>query len=586
MKTLLRRATVSTVTGALLVSVAWAGASLAPVDEVTETTEVADDNRRDAPKTGDVPTATAASDPLNLLEAGGASLPKGKLQRGLYHVGAAKVSLEPQPEAYGGTWEQDETKCETLSGNFFNDVPSNASHVANAGSPWPENPNCIYAGGYGIGPMNALVEFDDEYGLWARTVAISDGEDPVFLTVIDAEGWFWDYASKCDDCGFKQIGARLAAELGTDQSAFIFHSTHSHTAMDFIGGWGFVPDWYMEQATDAIEESVRRAVDSMRVARIEIGEVEARQFNHERRDTYRAAEEQQLTWLRAYAPGRQEVIATIGTYAAHPTTLDVGPGVAHGDWPVVFESRLEERFGGIGFHFMTGLGNMSVGFPAHERHEGEEGVDMGRALADLVPPVGEGRQIGLTDIETAQETWNQPVTNVPLTALGMPGFFDRQFNHTPAAITIGPRVAPEVPDEDGGAISDPVNEATGQVGNCTSASPVSVEVVANAARIGEDLFITSGPGELFSNLTNVIKEKAKEDHRGALAMPLAQANDALGYILQSFEAAANPASGQGAGFADSGPAYIEYEDAYSIDRCFGDMVLETTLRSLLPAVAD
>ncbi|MDX1658886.1 MAG: hypothetical protein R3343_08705 [Nitriliruptorales bacterium] len=564
MKTLFRRVTVSTATGALLVSVAWAGASLAPVDETAETTEVADSNLRDAPSPGDVPTPTAASDPLNLLEAGDAKLPKGKLQQGLYHVGAAKVSLEPQPEAYGGTWEQDQSKCETLSENLFSDVPSNASHVVNAGSPWPENPDCIYAGGYGIGPMNALVEFDDEYGLWARTVAISDGEDPVFLTVIDAEGWFWDYASKCADCGFKEIRARLAAELGTDLSAFIFHSTHSHTAMDFIGGWGFVPDWYMQQATDAIEESVRRAVDSMRVARLEVGEVEARQFNHERRDTYRAAEEQQLTWLRAYTPGGQDVIATIGTYAAHPTTLDVVPGVAHGDWPVVFESRLEERFGGIGFHFMTGLGNMSVGFPAHERHEGEGSVDMGRALADLVPAVGDGRQIDLTDIETAQEIWNQPATNVPLTALGFPGFFDRKFVEQPAQVRTGERP----------------NEAP-----CTSASAVSVEVAANAARIGDDLFITSGPGELFSNLTNVIKEKAKEDHGGALAMPLAQANDALGYILQSFEAATNPASGQGAGFAESGPAYIEYEDAYSIDRCFGDMVLETTLRRLMPSVA-
>ncbi|MDX1619561.1 MAG: hypothetical protein R3320_01125 [Nitriliruptorales bacterium] len=574
MKTLIRRAVVASLTGALTVSAAWAGATLIPIsggdvaDVRDEVTAASDDVAGDA-GTARPPVATAPSNPLALLGPDDVALPSGQLHNGLYHVGAAKVSLEPQPTAYDGYWEQDQTKCETLSENFFADVPSNADHVAHAGSPWPENPNCIYAGGYGLGPMNSLVEFDQEYGLWARTVAISDGSDPLFLTVIDAEGWFWDYATKCTDCGFKQIGQRLAEELGTDQSAFIFHSTHSHTAMDFIGGWGFVPDWYMEQATDAVEESIRRAVDSMQVARLEVGEVEAREFNRERRDTYRAAEEQQLTWLRAYAPGSEQVIATIGTYAAHPTTLGVEDGIAHGDWPVVFEKRLEERFGGIGFHFMTGLGNMSATNPRHahdhpEAEEGEPTVEMGRHLADLVPAVGDGRPVDLTDVRTAQEIWYQPATNVPLTALGAPGFFDRKFVEQPAQVRTG-----ENPDE----------------APCASASPVSVEVAANAARIGDDLFITSGPGELFSNLTNVIKDKAKENYGGAFAMPLAQANDALGYILQSFEAAANPASGQGAGFAESGPLYIEYEDAYSIDRCFGDMVLETTLRTLLPAVA-
>jgi hypothetical protein len=60
-----------------------------------------------------------------------------------------------------------------------------------------------------------------------------------------------------------------------------------------------------------------------------------------------------------------------------------------------------------------------------------------------------------------------------------------------------------------------------------------------------------------------------------VTFPLAQANDALGYLPQSFEL--NPVGQQGLGFAFGGYVFVNYEDSYAIDRCFGDMTLETTL---------
>jgi hypothetical protein len=58
-------------------------------------------------------------------------------------------------------------------------------------------------------------------------------------------------------------------------------------------------------------------------------------------------------------------------------------------------------------------------------------------------------------------------------------------------------------------------------------------------------------------------------------MPLAQANDALGYMPQSFEI--SPVGQQGLGFVAGGVLIVNYEDSYAIDRCVGDMVLETGL---------
>jgi hypothetical protein len=68
----------------------------------------------------------------------------------------------------------------------------------------------------------------------------------------------------------------------------------------------------MTQITDTIKQSVREAVKSMQSAQIQVGEVGAWDENSERRDTYRSAEEQQLTWLRATTLKGKETIATVG----------------------------------------------------------------------------------------------------------------------------------------------------------------------------------------------------------------------------------------------------------------------------------
>ena len=459
-------------------------------------------------------------------------------------VGAAKTSIEPRPEDYGGTWERDRARCSRMDGDAIGGLQESPDHLADAGSPWPENPNCLYMGGFGLGPANPITAWDQELGLWVRSVAIGDGADTLVLTTIDGEGWFWDYASKCEDCGAKQLSADLGAELGIDPSGFVFAATHAHSAPDFIGGWGFVPDWYMQQVTDTIRATVREAVAAQEPAALEVGEVLARAQNTERRDTYRSAEEQQLAWLRAYAPGGRRdparTIATIGAYAAHPTTKGTNEGVAHADWPGVFEKSLEDRFGGVGALFMTGLGNMSA----------SGGTQMGAGLAALVPAVGRGTLLTDTDVRTSRRTWVQPATNVPLTALGTAGFFDRRFNPQPSTIRTG-----EEPD----------------TAPCSSASASSVEVAAGAARIGDQLAFTSAPGETFSNFSNTLKETSEAQ----VTLPLAQANDALGYMPQDFEM--SPVGQQGLGFFAGGYLIVNYEDSYAIDHCFGDAALEHSI---------
>jgi hypothetical protein len=179
------------------------------------------------------------------------------------------------------------------------------------------------------------------------------------------------------------------------------------------------------------------------------------------------------------------------------------------------------------------------------------GTQMGATLAGLVP--SKGTVLTDTNVRIEREIWQQPATNVPLTLLGFPGFFDREFLTTPSSIQTGksPDTAP-----------------------CLSASPFTVELPATAVRIGDQFALTAAPGEVFSNLTNTIK-----DTSGALVtMPLAQANDALGYMPQSFEI--SPIGQQGLGFVAGGVLIVNYEDSYAIDRCTGDKVLESSIAML------
>jgi hypothetical protein len=547
--------------GAIMVSSAWAGASLAPVPaEVERATRTKVPSYSGGPRPGRraAPTRTTATTQ-------GVTTDPAALTAGQVLAGAAKTSIAPRPADYGGTWERSEAKCATLSPAVFEQIMDDpveaGDHLASTGSPWPENPNCIYMGGFGLGPTNPVTSWNQDLGLWVRAVALRDRQgDDLVLVVLDGEGYFWDYGSKCDDCGIKQLTDQLAAdeELGLEARDIVVAATHAHAAPDFIGGWGFVPDWYMKQVADTIKSTIRDAVASMRPAVLEYGESNARRFNHERRDTYRAAEEQQLAWLRAYAPAEDtpkkgsgaskakpaETIATLGAFAAHPTSFGTNGGEAHPDWPGLFEKSLEQRFGGVGMHFMTGLGNVSadhLGSPA--------GAD---SMAGLIKGLGGGDRIEQPDIRTAQTTWLQPVTNAPLTALGVPGFFDRQFAQGPATVRTG-----EDPDKF----------------QCTSTSAVAAEVPVSAARIGDELALTAAPGEIFSNVSNTLKEQS----RATVTLPLGQANDALGYMPQSFEL--NPAGQQGLGFVGEfqGYFFVNYEDAYAIDRCFGDMALETSI---------
>ena len=163
-RTMFRTALAGLLGGIILVGAAWAGVVATPSDDLTD--ELPDGLADPLGSVEGVIEGSAALGGTATGSAAGAPVqPVGLL------AGAAKASIAPRPTttaARGRPTPTPAARSTPPSSSTWAPPPRTLSHLADTGSPWPENPNCIYQGGFGIGPMNPVSAFDDELGLWVR----------------------------------------------------------------------------------------------------------------------------------------------------------------------------------------------------------------------------------------------------------------------------------------------------------------------------------------------------------------------------------------------------------------------------------
>jgi hypothetical protein len=234
----------------------------------------------------------------------------------------------------------------------------------------------------------------------------------------------------------------------------------------------------------------------------------------------------------------------------------------HGDWPATASKALGRDMGGVGLIFEGGLGNVSPSGD-HGANDYEQAINMGNDFAAFIKKdIAHGTPLTDNTIKAAGADVVHPISNWAETGLGIANMLDREF----------------LPNSEGGAPGGAYS--WGKSGNaapekmCHTAGPTSIRTQVSGFRVG-DLTVLTGPGELFSNSTEVVKSRAR---RGALTggqtMVFAQTQDSLGYIIQSFEV---DALGGLPSYAPAGPKHGEYEETFMADRCLGDHVLQTQL---------
>ena len=539
------------VAGATVTGAAWAGVGLVPVT---------------TPEPPPIPLASEeATEAAAVAEAGPAALP-GRLPDGAWLAGASVQSIAPDPSK----WQTE--GCSEYGSN----VPEELTHladkaVADQTGSWPKSPDCVYLGGYGLGPARAATSVDPHAGVNVRSIALSNGspEGTVVWQIVDLVGFFSHYREDlCGDCGIAAIRSSISGATGIPVANLAVGSTHTHGGADGYGAWGGLPTWYREQLRDTIVASAQEALAALQPATISVGQVDARPFNNDRRATYFSSPDYGAVWLQARAlPAKKKEagapIATLVNFAAHPTDLDSQP-VMHGDWPATASKALGDQLGGVGLLFEGGLGNVSPSRPSSrgadltgdgKYDQYDEVIEMGQDFAAFVGAdiARGGTPLTTNDVRAASAIVEHPVTNWAEAALGLTGLLDRQFAPGDAAGAAGTWSGGRAPARP-----------------CSSASPLTIKTEVSAFRLGE-LTVLTAPGEIFSTISQVLKSRNRHAAlAGGQTMVFGQTQDSLGYIIQSFEV--DPAGGPG-----SATEQIEYEETFMLDRCFGDHVLATAL---------
>jgi hypothetical protein len=558
MRRFLKSWIVGLVVGLGLLSGAMAGVGLSPLQEQTTKIDKLRSNavKANAATPGSKAAAAAthttpAQVPALAAQKVTLSLP-GKLAGGSFLVGADATSLYPTPTLFGGETWQTKGCTELDEGNL-----DRTHMLPGDGHGWPAtSKDCIYLGGFGIGPARAAHEIDDG-GVWVRSVAISNGENTVVWQIIDATGYFYAYnASICADCGIYHLKQKISADTGLPADAISIGATHTHAGPDAYGGWGGIPTWYWHQLRDSFVASAKQALLNLEPGTITVGEAILRDFNGERRDHYYSTPDYQATWLQARGT-TGNVIATLANYAGHPTI--VGDPLLHADWPGAASRRFEAASGGVGLLFEGGLGNVSIrgrGGETDDENAENTGVAFGNAI--LTDIVAGGTTLTTNDVTTAIVPISHPVSNPVLAAGGILNLFNRDF--------LAPGPAADLPGAyqwSKTAVTEP-----GVARSCVTASPVQIKTLTGGHRIG-NVLVLFAPGEIFSNISEVAKSKTAGS---AMTLVFGQTNDSLGYIIQSFEFDV---------LSNAVTEYVtetaEYEEFFSIDRCFGDHVIQTML---------
>lgn len=472
------------------------------------------------------------------------------LPPGQFLAGANATSIAP-----GSQWQ-------TVDCFALEDFNPNVDHaLPSGGDSWPlASPDCVYLGGFDIGPVRPAESVDDG-GVWVRSLAISNGTKIFVYQIIDAVGFFYRYMNGvCSDCGIHDMRNAIAsANPGMSAQDVVIASTHSHAGADFYGGWGGIPNWYAAQVRDAVISSAQAAIDAMEPATISVGEGYLKNFNNERRDHYYSNVDEQAIWVQAKDAGGA-VIATLANYAGHPTI--VSERVLHADWPGAAARRFESLYGGVGLLIEGGLGNVSVrgkGSGSQDARAEATGRQFAEAVAARID-AGRGITLASNEMEADVRVISHPVmTNAGLAALGTAGFFTREFT-------------PGSPGADGpGAYhwsKDRNPDRPGFLRGCDSSSAIQIKTPVGAHQIGE-LGLFFGPGEIFSNIAETAKAKSQN---AKVVGAFGNANDSLGYIIQSFEFDRTTSVA-----TEYGTQTAEYEEVFSIDHCFGDHVLQEML---------
>lgn len=491
-------------------------------------------------------------EPKQMMEAV-LELTEGRLDAGWWRAGAATGDLTPDPD----TWVQG-SDCTGAPEQLYTPMT-------------PEG--CLITF-----DMRWADGFDAENPNQVRSFAISNGEQVVVLSSLDLVGYMAAYpAGTCDRCGLDEIARELSTEMGIPAENFSWSSSHTHAAASTIADG---PAWYYDQVAEQIRTTAREAIldaAANPAVRLESGSVRARALNTDRRIVDRAVPDDELNWLRAYAPsadgGPGNTIATLGNFAVH-LTVTTSNAELHSGAVGPFNQRLEDRLGGTGLWAPGALGDQKT-----DRGWGVNGL--GISMADLIVDaveLGYASELQSNDIEVRRQHVQIPVENQ---------FFA-------GALAAGYAIRSTDAPYGGGPLTVENTNHGANMPSCTQAGALHVVGAVTALRLGarpaggkvevgendrrpvptDNVTIIQAPGELFASIGLVVKDYMSRSND---VLVLAMTNDTLGYMIPSNQY--DTTGSQGLGIANNMTDLGNYEEALSLGSCTGDLVMSAMIEA-------
>jgi len=302
-------------------------------------------------------------------------------------------------------------------------------------------------------PANAV--HDD---IWARTVALRQGETTVAIVSLDVVGFFFD--------DVEEIRASVV-EAGVDVDHVIISSTHNHEAPDTLGQWGpqvgqrGVDDEWMADLKLQVLESVESAVAAIEPAELLVATVDVseevpdkgtRNLINDARDPRIVDETMGVAWLRSVSDG--DTIASVISFGNHPEALAhknveitsdfahyIRDGMENG---VAWESTPLEGLGGVSIYLQAAVGGMMTPLKAEVTDRdgnvySEATFDKAQAIGHVMASQALDALAGAT-VETdpqlslrAAEMY-LPIDNFAFQAMFLMGVFQRDaHNYDPDA---------------------------------------------------------------------------------------------------------------------------------------------------------
>jgi hypothetical protein len=265
----------------------------------------------------------------------------------------------------------------------------------------------LYMGAYGIlTARGAATGVHDP--IYARTMVLKSGSSAIALTILDLPG--------ISNRSLNAIADRVLAQTQLTSENVFVGATHTHSAPDLQGLWGFVPEDYKQRLIDLTARSITDAFNAAEPAELFVAKGTAP--NRNRRG--HAEIDNELTVLDAKTPdGRR--LGTLINFAAHPVKLGAGNRLISRDFCGYTVDRAEAALGGKALFFNGVVGDASPDGGGSD-YAGAEAF--GNIVADAAVTAVASETKVTPGIYRDQQDWQQEVTNAGFQALNQAGVLD------------------------------------------------------------------------------------------------------------------------------------------------------------------